>query len=427
MIDVVPRLDRSRRIAGLDSALPAVVMWASRFPLQHGCLGVFRTLGRAGVPVYAVVGDSRAPVATSRYVRGSILWQPDIGETYDQLLERLMAFGRCLGHRSLIVCTSDEMAVLVARHRARLQEWFVLPEVAPELPAQLADKYSLGELCRRFDTPSPSSMAIDTAKHLDELGFPLIVKSRALRGQVQNVENTILVPTVEALRNIAQKWTEPFGVMVQRYLPDATSEDWFVHGYCDAHAQVKVIFTGCKVRTWPVQGGATAAAYTAANPELVALTEAFCTRAGYCGVFDIDWRKDLRTGEYFMLDFNPRVGAQFRIFEDDAGIDVVRAMHLDLSGREITAGSQINEERFVVEPWDMASLASSSRRPLAGMGGAGRPRVAWLAADDLRPVIRTLSAQLRLSLLVRIRRRSTKSERGRHRVLSRTWHFAVRR
>lgn len=65
------------------------------------------------------------------------------------------------------------------------------------------------------------------------------------------------------------------------------------------------------------------------------LAKLFCAQVGYRGIFDIDWRLGQRTGRYYLLDFNPRVGAQFRMFEDDAGIDVVRAMHLDLSGRPI--------------------------------------------------------------------------------------------
>ena len=53
---------------------------------------------------------------------------------------------------------------------------------------------------------------------------------------------------------------------------------------------------------------------------LAALTASFCAQVGYRGVFDLDWRRDLRTGQYHLLDFNPRVGASFRLFEDDAGI-----------------------------------------------------------------------------------------------------------
>lgn len=405
---MILRSDRSIRVPDLDTGLPAVVLWASRFPLQHSCLGVFRSLGRAGVPVYAVVGDPHAPVAKSRYLQGQILWQPDRGERYAQLLDHLMDFGRRLGRRSLIVCTSDEMAVFVARRRAVLEEWFVLPEVDPKLPGQLADKNNLAELCRRHGMPIPPAIAVDTMAQLDavigDVDLPVMVKSIALRGQVQSVENSTLVQTREALRELAQNWVEPFQVLLQEYLPDEHCEDWFTHGYCDSASRAEVVFTGRKVRTWPTQGGATAAAYTAAELELVATAKLFCAQVGYRGIFDMDWRLDRRTGSYYLLDFNPRVGAQFRMFEDDAGVDVVRAMHLDLSGRPIPVGSQIEGERFVVEPWDLANLLSTRRHPLDGMGGAGRPKGAWLAADDMTPVRATALAQLRQSLHARARR-----------------------
>lgn len=400
------RFDRSRPAPELDSELPAVVLWASRFPLQHGCLGVFRTLGRAGVPVYAVIGDPRSPVAKSRYVRGTVLWQPEIGEEYSDLLHRLTDFGRRLGKRSLIVCTSDEMAVLVARHRAELSEWFVLPDVDPNLPAELADKHSLDALCERHGVATPTSIAIDTMGQLDALGdemtLPVMVKSIALRGQVQSVENATLVTTRDALRDMAQTWVEPFAVVLQEYLPDEVCEDWFTHGYCDESGSAHVVFTGRKVRTWPARGGATAAAYTAPNPVLATLTETFCRQVGYRGIFDTDWRYDRRTDRYYLLDFNPRVGAQFRIFENDVGIDVVRAMHLDLSGRPIPVGSQINGERFIVEPWDLASLLTTRIHPLKGMGGAGRPRAAWLSFDDPLPVLAAAMTQGRNSIRARL-------------------------
>ena len=402
------RPDRSHAGPDLDTGLPAIVLWVSPFPLQHNCLGVFRSLGRAGVPVYAVVADPDAPVAKSRYLSGQILWQPHRGEGYKVLIDRLLDFGRNLGRRSLIICTSDEMAVLVARRRAVLEQWFVLPDVNPRLPAELADKHSLATVCERVGTAIPPSVTVDTMSQLDavmnQIELPVMVKSTALRGQVQNVENSTLVQTREALSELAEKWFEPFQVLLQEYLPDEFCEDWFTHGYCDANSRAEVVFTGRKVRTWPAHGGATAAAYTAADAELVVAAKQFCAKVGYRGIFDMDWRIDRRTGRYYLLDFNPRVGAQFRMFEDDAGIDVVRAMHLDLSGRPVPLGHQINGERFIVEPWDLASLVSTRRRPVDGFGGAGRPKGAWLAGDDMVPVVAAATQQIRRSVLERVRR-----------------------
>ncbi|WP_293310537.1 ATP-grasp domain-containing protein [Mycolicibacterium sp.] len=405
--NLILRPDRSRPGPDLDTEVPAVVLWVTPFPLQHNCLGVFRTLGRAGVPVYAVVADPQAPVAKSRYLRGQILWQPHSGEGYDALLNRLMDFGRTMGRRSVIVCTSDEMAVFVARRRAVLEEWFLIPDIAPTLPAELADKQSLEEICHRTSTPIPPSVAVDTMAQLDAvvdvIDIPVMVKSTALRGQVQSVENSTLVRTREELITMARNWAEPYQVLLQKFLPDEHCEDWFTHGYCDETTRADVVFTGRKIRTWPAHGGATAAAYTAADPELAMLARQFCARVGYRGIFDMDWRLDRSTGWYYLLDFNPRVGAQFRMFEDDAGIDVVRALHLDLSGRPIPAGSQINGERFIVEPWDLACILSTRRHPLDGLGGQGRPKAAWLATDDLSPIAAVALTQVRQSLSARAR------------------------
>ncbi|MCB0933377.1 MAG: ATP-grasp domain-containing protein [Mycobacterium sp.] len=386
--ELLLRSDRSRACGGLDTGVPVVVLWASRFPLQHSCLGAFRTLGRAGVEVYAVVGDRRAPVARSRYCKGQILWEPDRGDTDADLIQRLLELGTRLGRRSLIVCTADVMAVLVAENRAALEQHFLLPDVAEHLPFQLSDKLVLAGFVSEHGFIGPSAAFVNSMAELkavmEELPVPVVVKSTALRGQVQSVENTTIVGSRDELLNLARGWREPFATLIQEYIPDEVSEDWFTHGYCDSTGTARVVFTGRKVRCWPVRGGSTAAAFGARNPELAELASRFCAAVGYRGIFDIDWRLDRRSGAYNLLDFNPRVGAQFRVFENDAGIDVVRAMHLDLSGRPIPSGNQIEGERFVVEPWDAASLLANPHQPWTG--GVGRPRVAWWANDDPAPI-----------------------------------------
>jgi predicted ATP-grasp superfamily ATP-dependent carboligase len=364
-------------------------------------------VGRAGVPAYLVAANPDAPVGRSRYVRERILWQPQFYDTEQALIDRLLALSHRLQRRPLIVCTGDEMAVLVARHHDVLREYFTFPDVAPELPGQLADKRVLAELCERFGFATPRSLAVESMSDLDaalaDLEPPVVVKSTTLRNQsdAQNVNASIVIHDREALRAMAAQWTEPFRILIQEYVPDESSEDWFVNGYCGADTHV--VFTGRKDRLWPRQGGSMAAGHTALNPELAALTVELCARVGYRGIFDLDWRLDRRTDHYTLLDFNPRVGAQFRMFESDAGVDVVRAMHLDLSGRAIPPGAQIEGERFVVEPWDMASIVSERRRPPEWTGGTGRPRLAYMAADDPAPVIAEFRRQLAQSIRARLR------------------------
>jgi hypothetical protein len=128
-----------------------------------------------------------------------------------------------------------------------------------------------------------------------------------------------------------------------------------------------------------------------ANPELAQIAEHFCQAIGFQGIADLDWRLDLRDGKYKLVDFNPRVGNQFRLFETEQGIDVVRALHLDLTGRAVPAGAASTGRRIIVEHIDM--LARFAYRHGSGYPAAVSPppatatELAWLAKDDPLPFL----------------------------------------
>ncbi|GAA3303854.1 hypothetical protein GCM10020295_53540 [Streptomyces cinereospinus] len=128
------------------------------------------------------------------------------------------------------------------------------------------------------------------------------------------------------------------------------------------------------------------------------LAERLTGALGYRGILDLDFRRCGRTGRYHLLDFNPRPGAQFRLFTDTAGVDVVRALHLDLTHRPVPDGAPRPGRAFVVENYAPLTIL----RPAPG----GR-ELAWHARDDLAPglamsalwtrhVLRRLRGRLRL-------------------------------
>ena len=62
-------------LPSLDTTYPVLILKASRGIIHHGAVGIARTLGRLGVPVYAVVEDSFTPLATSRYLTKAFVWK----------------------------------------------------------------------------------------------------------------------------------------------------------------------------------------------------------------------------------------------------------------------------------------------------------------------------------------------------------------
>jgi len=154
------------------------------------------------------------------------------------------------------------------------------------------------------------------------------------------------------------------------------------------------MFTGVKVRSWPPHAGMTACAYAVDNKELAGMTARFIQRIGFSGIVDLDWRFDRRDGRYKLLDFNPRMGAQFRLFENEARLDVVRAQHLDLTGRPVPEAEQLADRRFVVENIDLPALLAYRRSgyttPHAPARASGT-ELAWAARDDMRPFFTMLA------------------------------------
>jgi predicted ATP-grasp superfamily ATP-dependent carboligase len=134
---------------------------------------------------------------------------------------------------------------------------------------------------------------------------------------------------------------ESGAVMLQEYIPEESADDWIFHGYFNARSDVSWALPESSTGRGPVLRR-DELRESRRNPELAAESVEFLRKIGYCGIVDMDWRLDRRDGRYRLLDCNPRVGAQFRLFESTAGIDVVRAQHLDLTGREVPQAPQVN-------------------------------------------------------------------------------------
>ena len=80
----------------LDTSVPLLVVKIGPYPLHHGGVGVIRSLGRLGVPVYAVTESRVTPAALSRYLRGRVVWPTTGLEDASELVAGLLAVGRDL-------------------------------------------------------------------------------------------------------------------------------------------------------------------------------------------------------------------------------------------------------------------------------------------------------------------------------------------
>ncbi|MER7774604.1 ATP-grasp domain-containing protein [Streptomyces sp. NPDC096191] len=365
-----------------DTRVPAVLLRTDRNPFHHGTLGAVRSLGRAGVDVHVVADCSRSPVRTSRYVT-KLHTPPPPGASPADITAALRRVAARIERPAVLIPMDDACAVAVGRARAELAPAFLLPDQPGDLPGRVADKAELAGVCASLGVPHPETLVPDgpaeAARAAWRLGLPVVAKwSRPwLVPPGGGLRSTVLVRSAREAGELYRRAEEAGSrLLLQAFLPPGPDRDWFFHGYADRSGTVRAGGPGRKTRARPRGAGLTAVGRWTPNPQVQALAERVTGELGYRGVFDLDFRRCGATGGYHLLDFNPRPGAQFRLFTDSAGLDVVRALHLDLTHRALPDGVPRPGRTFVVENY--APL--SALRPMPG----GR-ELAWHAPDDRAP------------------------------------------
>ncbi len=391
------RADARPPIEHIDTETPAVILKILPDPFYHGGLGASRSLGRLGIPVYSVHEDRLAPAASSRYLHGRMFWTPDPDDA-DQLRQGLLRLAADIGRPAVLIPVDDASAVFVAEHGDELRPWFIFPAPPHNLPRRLADKYLMYRMCRELGVPCataalPTSLA-EAQDFAARIGLPLVAKLTCQwrRGHAGALRSTSVIHTREELVDYYGRCEQAEGttLLLQEYIPAGPGDDWFFHGYCDSRSTCRPAFTGIKERSYPPHFGVTCLGRSVENERLCRQIEELLTRLSFHGILDIDLRWDARDDQYKLLDFNPRLGAQFRLFENTAGIDLARAAYLDLTGQAIPAGVPVAGRGFVVEILDpIAALGYRRRGELDVRSWAtslhGVTEKAWFAADDLAP------------------------------------------
>jgi predicted ATP-grasp superfamily ATP-dependent carboligase len=113
-----------------------------------------------------------------------------------------------------------------------------------------------------------------------------------------------------------------------------------------------VVFTGRKLRNFPPYFGQASLAVCAKNDQVEKTTLAFMKNIGYRGPLDLGYRYDARDGKYKVNDINPRVGAMFRLFVGDNGMDVIRALYQDMTGQPVIPARAPEGRKWIVEDVD---------------------------------------------------------------------------
>jgi D-aspartate ligase len=359
--------------------------------------------------VYLVNSDPQKPAFFSRYCRRDFL--RNIIHFTQQSVPDLLKIGWKIGRRSILIPTTDEDTVFVAENAHALREWFIFPKQNASLTRSLCSKKEMYYLAKKFKIPTPEAVfpqcKEDVLEFLKTASFPIMLK--AIYGWRQRGMSNVIVNTASELidkyRAMAMATEVPgeSNLMLQEYIPGGDDTQWMFNAYFNERSDCVFGITGRKIRQWPVHRGVATLGICLRNEIVEKTTKEFMKAVGYRGMINIGYRYDARDGQYKVLDVNPRIGATFRLFVDNKGTDVARALYLDMTGQPVVPGVAIDGRKWVVEDFD---LGSSLFHHLEGNLGfkqwigsyRGVREAAYFALDDPFPFLGML--QLRLGMFL---------------------------
>jgi D-aspartate ligase len=284
----------------------AIVMGA-----DYRGLGVTRSLGRCGIPVWVLRHDDQLLGTFSRYAERCVTWP---GRSEDERLTSLLD----LADRSelegwVLFPTDDDTVLLVARHHATLGKRFRLTTPPWERLRPAVDKHLLLAVARDAGVDSPWTYcprARDDVRALD-CPFPVIVKPAFREGM--NRLTSAKAWRVDDRSSLLSRFDEacaivgPDQIMIQEFIPGGTECQLSYAALC-VDGQPRATVVARRSRQFPVAiGRASTHVETAQDGDVVRASERLLKALQLTGIAEIEYKRDPRDGRCKLLDVNPRV------------------------------------------------------------------------------------------------------------------------
>lgn len=302
---------------------------------EHPGLGIARSLGRRGIPVY-VIDDQYSISSFSRYVQRFVLAEDlrDERKTVSALLE----LGRRFNLKDWVLFpTRDETVAACARNRKELAGFFRVTTPDWETVRWAWNKKNSYELAKRLGIPSPETYAPRSVEELAELypKLPLAVKpavkenffyatgAKAWRAETPD--------ELDRLFARARKEVGDEDILIQEIIPGGGNEQVSYCAYFrdgEAHG----VLTARRQRQHPREFGRAATYVESVDlPMIEETSERFLRAIDYTGLVEIEYKRDPRDGQYKLLDVNARTWG-FHSLGPAAGVDFAYLQFADQVG-----------------------------------------------------------------------------------------------
>lgn len=369
-------------------------------------LGIVRSLGRRGVPVW-VIADDHLLAASSRYVKRRLRW-PGTGEAA-QIAWLLELCNRHHLEGWVLYPSGDETAALIAGNHALLAGKYRLSTPPWDTLRWAHDKRLTYALAAQLGVSCPWTAYPASRDELRGLScsFPVILKPAYKHGLNSFTRNKAW--KVDSREELLDRYDEaaalvpPDVIMVQELIPGGGEAQYSYGALCvDGHPIASIVAR--RSRQHPVDfGRASTYVESVEEPEVEALALRLLSGVGYTGLVEVEFKRDPIDGRLKLLDINPRVWG-WHTLAQRAGVDLPYLLWKLAQGQPVAAVRARPGVRWIRMTTDLQAVVSelrsgclTPRSYLSSLGGT--LEFAIFALDDPLPALLDVPLLLYLALL----------------------------
>jgi D-aspartate ligase len=343
----------------------------TRSKSSHGCpgaivlggnfvgLGIVRSLGRRGVPVWVVDADRSKSIAQfSRYTKRFI-------ETKESIPELLLRIGREHHLEGWVLFpVSDEYVEILSTHHDSLSSIYRVTTATPEITRFALDKRLTYRKAEELGIATPWTSKSTSLAQLEaeKIPYPVILKP-AINHHFFPQTNLKALAVADAA-DLQQRYLQMSRyipteeILVQERIPGAGENQFSFGAFC-RNGRVYGSLVAQRRRQYPVEFGNASSFVELANvPEVEAAGRLFLENIGFNGVAEVEFKFDPSDGKYKILDFNPRAWG-WHTLGKAAGIDFAYLLWRQSVGLPVAPVGKLRQAAWFREITDPVSILKS--------------------------------------------------------------------
>jgi len=309
--------------------------------ITYAGYGILRSLAPYGIPLIGLYSDAWMPESKTRLCSRKHQFKND-----EDLLDLLTSLPELQTERPVLILTTDIYVTFYVEHRERLDSLYLIDMPDTALINLLLDKEKFYAYALENEILIPKTLVIHKTSDLQQIAdtnrFPVILKPISPHARDLWLESDLLkvyyladAEEFIAVCNETLLYSE--SLIMQEYIVGNDSEIEYCLGYFDERGDAIALFTGYKLRSFPVGTGCATSTSIVDNKWVEEETKKIFKKLKIKGFASMEFKRHNKDGRYYAIE--PTAGRvdQQEYVPTLNGVNIPLAAYNYLTGMEIVA------------------------------------------------------------------------------------------